>query len=856
MTRGQSSAPADPVQQICDRADATSTKRDWDAALPLAMACEKAARAANNTAQLARGLYLRGRVFYYRDQTFDSLAAMQEASDTAKAAGNMALHSRALGMIQACYATLGDWPASIDYANRSYEASPNKNDPKVRLNLIEARAWAAMELHDRDASLKGFDEALTLARTMDDSNLAWIQSERGLAIYRLTRDVSNALAAYEEALALARKTGDKTRQRNVLNNSGNIFREPGTYAEAERRYAAGLAVAKADGAKDAFLLKNLGIVYRETGRRAEGERLLQEALATADTNGIARIQWQARMELGTFYRNQDAARATKYFEECLDQLEAVHSNILLEDYSAGALSGAITIYDDPYDLFIDHLVKQKDAARAFQVAERARARAFLDTLSGARDAIIKAVPRSYIDGERKLLQAISKNQAKLRAGGAAMPDRGEVEKAIAADEEQLAALRVRLSNEHPEIAHARFPHLIDAAAVQHDLLKPDEAMIEYFVGAESTTLWVIRQDGLWFYELEPRAQIDAAVREYVATISTPDKPYESMSRTLADRLIPGGADLIGHVKRLIVVPHGILNYLPFETLQLQDGRFLTEAYAVSYAPSAATLSFLRSLPARNAGGVVAVGDPVLTGDGDDTRRGVEVAQLGLLKPLKYTEREIASVETAFPGAEVLEQQHASESELHKANLANASIVHFATHGLIDEEFPQRSGLVLTASSSDDGLLQMREIYGLGLNGALVTLSACNTALGKDVTGEGIIGLTRAFIHGGASTVLGTLWNVDDASTSDFMAKFYASLSHGASADEAAQAARHAFLAGDPRLRHPYYWGPFIVTGRASSPVAVTVVSQSRVLYYILLIVLVAAGLVYWLGRGRAAARVR
>jgi CHAT domain-containing protein len=199
-----------------------------------------------------------------------------------------------------------------------------------------------------------------------------------------------------------------------------------------------------------------------------------------------------------------------------------------------------------------------------------------------------------------------------------------------------------------------------------------------------------------------------------------------------------------------------------------------------------------------------------------TERALSPHHVGLLKPLAHAHAELSGVAALFrPRSRVSELERATEQALRDdVTLERASIVHIATHGLIDEASPDRSALALTATAPDDGLLQVREIYGLRLRAALVTLSACRTALGKDVTGEGMVGLTRAFFYAGAGSVLASLWNLNDQAASQWMTRFYGEVRRGAPIDRAAQRAKLAFLTGDPRLRHPYYWAPFVLSGDA------------------------------------------
>ena len=242
-------------------------------------------------------------------------------------------------------------------------------------------------------------------------------------------------------------------------------------------------------------------------------------------------------------------------------------------------------------------------------------------------------------------------------------------------------------------------------------------------------------------------------------------------------------------------------------------------------PSASSYAFLKTRPAAAADQVVAFGNPVLrAAAAADSTRSAAIERIGFLQPLPSTSEELRAIARTFPGAShTFEQAKATEAALAEPDLSRAAIVHFATHGVIDEVQPQRSGLALTAvPPASDGILQMREIYGLKLHAALVTLSACQTALGKDITGEGVVGMARAFFYAGANAVMASLWNVDDASTARLMGDFYGALRDGAPIDEAARQAKRAFVARDARFRHPYYWAGFIVSGNPTVPVHIAI----------------------------------
>jgi CHAT domain-containing protein len=346
-------------------------------------------------------------------------------------------------------------------------------------------------------------------------------------------------------------------------------------------------------------------------------------------------------------------------------------------------------------------------------------------------------------------------------------------------------------------------------------------LLQYFLGAKAGTLWAITPSAVHVRRLPARDHVETAVRAFLETIGRPDGAFREGAGTLGRTLLPDLDGVLAGSERLIVVPHGILNYVPFETLRGSKDRFLVEDHAVSYAPSTSSLAFLRS---RQSSGteVIALGNPVMRGSGVATERGTGIERVSALKPLLHSGSEVRAVSRIYgSAAHLFEGETATEAALSGPGAGRAGIIHIATHGLIDEDMPERSGLALTAAPpGSDGILQMREVYKLRLNAALVTLSACQTALGKSISGEGMIGLSRAFFYAGSNAVLASLWNVNDASTERLMRPFYESLAAGGGIDESLRAAKLAMIKDGGRLQHPYYWAAFVVTGDGAAAVPV------------------------------------
>ncbi|HUK33276.1 MAG TPA: CHAT domain-containing protein, partial [Vicinamibacterales bacterium] len=479
---------------------------------------------------------------------------------------------------------------------------------------------------------------------------------------------------------------------------------------------------------------------------------------------------------------------------------------------------------------------------AFFIAERQRARAFLETLSANRDVLARNVPADFARTERAILDRIKAGEAALRSDDLSDAKRAAVLSAIARSESDLSDARLQLAVDHPEVAEARFPKIWSLSDVRSRLLGTDEAMIAFYIGQAQSVAWVVRRDRATTVLLPPAKVIQRAVREAIDELRNPASndiaKIGAVSRALRIDAISNAAG----TTHLLIVPHGVLNDLPFEALLDARGRRLVERFAISYAPSASSLAFLRALPQRTAGSttLVAIANPIVASAAAAKLRQADLAHINLLTPLPESVRESQEIAGLFgSSARVLEGSRATLSELRAAS--DARILHFATHGLIDETRPERSGLVLTADRRHaDGLLQVRDIYTLHLDADLVTLSACETALGENVTGEGIVGLTRAFFFAGARSVVASLWDVDDAATARFMERFYANLRRGDGIDVALQRAKLAFVREGGPASAPFFWAAFVASGNAR-PAIPSPAGTDRRLPAILLITIAGAG---------------
>jgi CHAT domain-containing protein len=402
-----------------------------------------------------------------------------------------------------------------------------------------------------------------------------------------------------------------------------------------------------------------------------------------------------------------------------------------------------------------------------------------------------------------------------------------------AREAELAAAEQRLEEARWAVEMQRLNHYAKPITLKaaQQLLQPQEALIQFHLGEQRSYVWLITAEDVRWAALPGRQAIEEQVRPYLKMLA--GKPLapslerelalqQSSGKQLFDLLLGPFAGQLTASQRLTLAPDGLLHYLPFETL-IRDGRYLIEQHELRYIPSASVLALL-SPPRANAAAqtqmeLLAFGNPIF-GPTRQTagKPGSEFWSSSSLRlhQLPQTRAEVLFISELFPPAttKIYLGRAATEEALKRERLDRYRRLHFATHGLVDDQFPARSGVALTLADKprEDGLLELAEIAELKLDCELVVLSACGTGHGQLVRGEGIVGLTRAFLYAGARSVAVSLWDVSDISTPHFMRGFYRHLAAGSNAAVALRQAKLAQLNSGEITRHPSFWAPFVLVG--------------------------------------------
>jgi CHAT domain-containing protein/tetratricopeptide (TPR) repeat protein len=709
----------------------------------------------------------------------------------------------------------------------------------TRSRVVHDLATVYVDLGDLEKARASYQQVLDLAPPERYRYSIDALVNLGLVLHR-QGDHEGALTRWQRALELSRTGGYTSGEALTRQNLGTFWREQGdpTAGLGELARARELWSALGEKPQEAKALHEIGTAYRALGRTAEAAAAFDRALELAQGDpALTALCLSKRAELDRDEGRLEQARAG--YEEALRAVESVRRAI-----GSDALRTSFLAVKRPYyEAYLDVLVRldrlhpgQGYAEAALAASERARARGLLDLLAEGRVEVHRGLDPDLQRRESELQAELVRAEERLAAARAlAPPDPSSIallERRRIAVEQDLEALAGEIRRRNPRYAQVRYPAPLAAAAVQAQL-GPDTLLLEYAVGAEVSYLFAVTRESLTVTALPPAADLVERVRALRRALQAPDRRqlgrYVEEAGGLYRLLVAPAGDLLRRKPRLLIAPDGPLHLFPFEALltdvrksrgrPLRDLPFLLREHAVGYIPSASVLAEVRAPRAAAPGAgmrLIAFADPWYGPEAQQTAAvragGGEGATFAALPESR---REVARIAGLYPpGAVELYLDHAASEENVKANprLAAARTLHFAAHGVIDEQRPLLSGLALArpAGGPDDGMLRAYEVFDLRLDADLVVLSACETGLGQQVSGEGIVGLSRAFFYAGAASVLVSLWNVAEASTPDLMVSFYRQLGASDQREALRRAKLETIAAGT--YAHPFYWSPFVLVG--------------------------------------------
>ncbi len=726
----------------------------------------------------------------------DPVLALRYANESISVFRGLGMHHQAgagIGNLPEIYAFMGDWPSALRYARDALQSAIDCED------LLEQQDTLAVI----------GNVLLGMGRNRD------------------------AVRSFQQSLDLDASTRFPPFRLDALMGLGSTYLALNEYGHAEERLGEGLQLARDLGnvRAEANALAQLGRCYRQLGRLDKAREHFGSALETAIRIPLVEVALVAQRGLAEIaVRSGDFHQALKHLESAAETVDSLRNRIPTTDLKADFARENAKLYEDLLSVLaqLDRREPGKEWDRkAFDYAERGRARAFLDLLAESRAQITKGLSADELRHWNSLEAALSRAMAAL-----VERDSEANQRAASLAERNLADWITATRVTNPEFEALRYPRPTNADQAATLSATLGTVILEYALGEHESYLWLVASGRVHFFHLPARAAVEHVVNDYRKLIAHRPQgaqfdAWQAPAEVLYNMLLKPAQPYLSQERPLVIVPDGVLHYLPFETLRAvgSDGRpeCLIEQFPISYMPSVSVLAELkqRMTDRTRKLDLLAYGDPVFSQAGArsspsmDLVRGIYESAGIRFPQLPNTRREVQAIgslflperRTTFLGLA------ATKASVKRTSLVDYRLLHFATHAIMDDRNPARSGIVLSLvnAGDEDGILRMTEVFNLEMNADLVVLSACQTGLGSLVRGEGMVGLTRAFLYAGARRVAVSLWDVNDLTAPDFMQSFYHRMRQGEAPAAALRSAKIEMLHSDSPVRaNPYFWGPFVL----------------------------------------------
>ncbi|MGH9944096.1 MAG: CHAT domain-containing tetratricopeptide repeat protein [Pyrinomonadaceae bacterium] len=777
-------------------------------------------------AHTSLGHYELGLEFYEK-----SRALSEELND--KGTLNMVLNN-----ISIHYVYHGRYAEALDYLQKSLKIIEEMGSAGDRRSLaykLQNIGLIYRRQGHLEQALAYSQRSLKILEEIDDKfGIANLQNNIGV-VYKSQGLDEQALEWFQKSLQRYEGLQNKAGVARSLNNIGDAYRLQGRYKEALEYLQKSLRLREEGRDRGAInlTLNNLGKLYQDQGKYAEMFEVSRRAASIAEEINDPEELWKARERIGIAHRAQgQPVEARRNFLAAIATVESLRHEV------AGGGQQQQSFLENrlsPWLGMIALLVSQQEYAEALSFAEQSKARVLLDALQSGRATLRQSLSQRERQAEEeqrhRLISLNSQLTNELRRD---KPDPSRVAELKAGVEKarlEYEDFETRLYVAHPELRVQRGEAPIIKAEELTALLPDDtSALLEYVVADDETYLFCItKAAGKSAAEVRvftlpiKRDDLAKQVEAFRRHLAARDLGFRASAAKLYERLLkPAEAQLRGKTN-LVIAPDDTLWDLPFQALLTGPNRFLIEDAAIAYAPS---LTVLREMTRRrkNQGAdvapatLLALGNPLI--GKETTNRAALVLRDGKLDPLPEAEQEVKALRRLYgmSRSKVYIGAEAREDRL-KAEAGQARVLHFATHGMLNNASPMYSHLALAeGGAGEDGLLEAWELMQLDLKADLAVLSACETARGRTAAGEGMIGLSWAMFIAGVPSIVVSQWKVESAGTRDLMVDFHRAMISPPGAGKAkptkTEALRQAALKlmKNSETSHPFYWAGFVLVG--------------------------------------------
>lgn len=726
------------------------------------------------------------------------------------------------GALGRAYPEIGQSNLGLVNLNKALDIATRQSNAEVTASLRNDIGYLYLEQEDYGQARAQFNESLKIYTAQNN------QQEQARLLLNLGV-VEQRSANYDEALRYFRSSLQAASMGKSLDTViadyegiGVVLTAKGDLAGSVDVFNKALALARSANYKtrEAELLWRSAQAYLRTKDYAQAIAAAQRARSIASALRLRKLTYLATTTLGESYaalKNPDLA--IQNFSEAVRQIEA-----LREGVAGGELESELFLEDkvSSYDALVELFMEQGKFVDALLYAERAKGRVLLDALRMKRADLATMVTPFEKDKLRNINRKISEvNDAIRKQAAVNSPSLTSLYTQLDAARLEYQSFEDSLYTNHPELKmRTGETAFLAADDLSNFTLSGDTAYLEYVITKNAVSLFVLAKNKstgaakLKVYPIKiKRDELLQKVNEFHDSLAEQRLSYADKARELYSLLIAPAEQQLGNIDNLCIVPDAFLWNVPFQALKAPNDHFLIEDHALQYAPS---LSVQREIDRKRntrkvESSLIAFGNPVIA---KDEQRNTDVC------PLPEAEQEVSSIAKSFsPGSsKVLIGRDATEKTF-KSLADGYSIIHLATHGVIDNRQPLYSHLVLTKTDGDpdnDGRLEARQIMKMNLHADLAVLSACETANGRIAPGEGVIGLSWAFFVAGTHATLVSQWKINSDSTSELMTNFYKILESDGSTGNgrnagALRSAQITMIHGR-RYSHPFYWAGFVLIG--------------------------------------------
>lgn len=808
----------------------------------------------------------------------------REASDIFRGIGDRQSEGIALNGLGQAYENLGEYPTAVQHFRRALTVFQESGNVDFASVTVCGIARVHKTAGDIDQALTDYKECLRLSRSAKKRRTEANALNAVAAIYASRGNRQQTVREYGTILKFYQGINDRRGEALALNNVGDFFLRLGENQRAWDSYKRALPLSQEAGDPGVLIgtLYNLARADRDLGALDDALSYVRQSLDIIE---------DVRTKVASpDFRTAYFAGVRRHYDLCIDILMQLDRQRPAQGF----------------------------AVEALMVSEKARARSLVDIISESRADIRQGVAPEKLEREREvqgLLRSQARYQLDLTVTGQNRNESGEVARQINQLETEYKEIEGQLRNQNARLLLLTKPAPLSLERIQAELSDGNTIFLEYALGERRSYVWAVTSQSIQSYELPGRTTLEDAGREvyklltarqqigekldgsYQANVDASDGLYYEKALKLSQMLLGPLAEQLGK-KRLVVVTEGVLQYVPLDALPEPPKQIagqnnkgtqdkpeysppLIASHEIVTLPSISTLAAIRqekrtSSPSNKLVAVLA--DPVFSDKDDRVESGKPNTLIakadqsssqpalsdferfarddGLSRLVHASEEADAILQTTSGDTAMVARGFAASRETAMSQrVGEYRILHFATHGFLNSEHPELSGLVLTMVDHDgsriNGFMPLHDIYNLNLSADLVVLSACDTALGKDIKGEGLVGITGGFMSAGSKSVIASLWKVDDRATAALMAEFYKAMLQDGLPPAAALRLAKQSIRQKKAWSAPYFWAGFVLQGDYNQRITVDRRSWFRMgLVVSLMLILISSGVMIFQKRRR------